>query len=121
MVVEVTTNKQFVDMMGDRLDENVLYICFEVRENGLSGEATNDASAHSTSRVTGQSTAQSEAKAAIAMSPEQQRFSHPESVVDWSTLTIITNDDQDGEAIALAYKDVVFEVFGFKAAEEAAT
>ena len=55
------------------------------------------------------------------MSPEEQPFSDPEPAVDWSTLTIIPSDDQDGEVIMLADEDAVFEAYGFKAAEEAAT
>jgi hypothetical protein len=55
------------------------------------------------------------------MSPEEQPFSDPEHAVDWSTLTIIPNDDQDGEVTMLADEDAVFGAYGFKAAEEAAT
>jgi len=54
------------------------------------------------------------------MSPEEQPFSDPEPAVDWSTLTIIPSDDQDGEATMLADEDAIFEAYGFKAAEEEA-
>lgn len=40
--------------------------------------------------------------------------------MDWSTLTIIPEDDQDGEAHALVDEDVVFEAMDFKAANERA-
>jgi hypothetical protein len=54
------------------------------------------------------------------MSPKAETFSALESAVDWSTLTIIPSDDQDGEAIMLADEDAVFEAYGFKAAKEEA-
>jgi len=54
------------------------------------------------------------------MSPEAKTFSAPEPAVDWSTLTIIPSDDQDGEATMLADEDAIFEAYGFKAAEEEA-
>ncbi|CAO2184982.1 unnamed protein product [Urochloa humidicola] len=40
--------------------------------------------------------------------------------LDWSTLTIIPNVDQDGEAYILADEDQVFEAMGFKEADERA-
>jgi len=43
-----------------------------------------------------------------------------EFVVDWSTLTIIPEEDQDGEIHTLVDEDVVFEAMGFKAADERA-
>ena len=40
----------------------------------------------------------------IQLSPEAETFSAPEPAVDWSTLTIIPSDDQDGEATMLQMK-----------------
>ena len=40
--------------------------------------------------------------------------------MDWSTLTVIPEADQDGEATAIVDEDIVFEAMGFKAADERA-
>lgn len=42
-------------------------------------------------------------------------------MVDWSTLTIVPSDDQDGEATMLADEDAVYEAYGFKATDDEAT
>ena len=103
------------------MDVKLLYLACEVREKGQSAPAGHNASGRATSGVTAQSVAQSEAADDTAMSPEAETFSAPEPAVDWSTLTIIPSDDQDGEPTMLADEDAVFEAYGFKAVEEEAT
>jgi hypothetical protein len=40
--------------------------------------------------------------------------------IDWSTLTILVDEEQDGEANVIADEEMVYEAMGFKAAHEAA-
>jgi len=66
---KVTTDKQFVEMVGARIDVKLLYLASEVREKGRSAPAGHNASGRATSGVTAQSIAQSEAADDTAMSP----------------------------------------------------
>jgi hypothetical protein len=43
------------------------------------------------------------------------------NVVDWNTLTILPNENYDGEANAMVDEDKIYEAFGFKATDEAPT
>jgi len=49
--------------------------------------------------------------------PEEGRAK--ENVVDWNTLTILADENCDGEANAVVDEDQIYEAFGFKAADEA--
>lgn len=40
--------------------------------------------------------------------------------IDWSTLIILGDEEQDGEANVIADEEMVYEEMGFKAADEAA-
>jgi hypothetical protein len=53
--------------------------------------------------------------------PEQQQHEQQQQTkfIDWSTLTILSEVEQDGVAYVLADEDMVYEAMGFKAADEA--
>jgi hypothetical protein len=124
-------NEHFEQMMKDRWDQKVAYLVVEVVDKaGYSGVCTSagskadgESGGRCRSGVTnndaasGPNQGQGEGIGDTYTSPQRVE---PEIVVDWSTLTIIGEPEEDGEANGIADEDQVFEAMGFKEADASA-
>jgi hypothetical protein len=120
-------NEHFEQMMRDRWEQKVAFLTVEVVDkdgyNGVCSSAGSKADGESSGRcrsgVTNnnagsaqdQGQGEGEGMGGTYTSPESVE---PEIVVDWSTLTIIGEPEEDSEATVIADEDQVFEAMGFK-------
>jgi hypothetical protein len=117
---ELEENKHFEKMILSRIGERVANLVIEVVDKPGYQQMHNSIRSRGTSGVTSAADIPQYAEGAGDTITSQNKFQEAKFVVDWSTLTIIPEDDQNGEAHALVDEDVVFEAIGFKAADERA-
>ena len=122
---KIRRDEHFEQMIRDRWDERLAVIAVDiVRKDGHSENASSGAlkgrcvSGVTSDRNGGPSVVVDDAEGCgdTCSSPQQTSSDLP-IVVDWTTLTIIGQADDDGIAKAVADEDKVYEAMGFKEAE----
>jgi len=107
-------------MIKSRMCERQANIVVEVVDKPGYQQINTSTRSAGTSGVTSATDGPHYAEGACDTFTSHDNSQQPEFVVDWSTLTIIPEEDQDGEIHTLVDEDVVFEAMGFKAADERA-
>ena len=110
-------------MIQDRWDERKDFLVVDVVSNdSINGNAFSDAcKGRCVSSVTNKTNAEAndvEGCGDTHNSPPSAPTELPIPAVDWSTLTILENTDEDGLATQLVVEDHVYEAMGFKDAVE---
>ena len=110
-------------MIQDRWDERKDFLVVDVVSNdSINGNAFSDAcKGRCVSSVTNETNAEAndvEGCGDTHNSPPSAPTELPIPAVDWSTLTILENTDEDGLATQLVVEDHVYEAMGFKDAVE---
>ena len=109
-------------MIKDRWDERQAILVVDVvSKDSIKGKSSSDASkGRCVSGVTNGTNAEAtdvEGCGDTHSSPQAAPAQQPPAI-DWSTLTILENPDDDGIAAQLVDEDLVFEAMGFKVAVE---
>ena len=110
-------------MIQDRWDERKDFLVVDVVSNdSINGNAFSDAcKGRCVSSVTNETNAEAndvEGCGDTHNSPPSAPTELPILAVDWSTLTILENTNEDGLATQLVVEDHVYEAMGFKDAVE---
>ena len=106
-----------------RMDEKVMHVSCDVVEKDAAGlnvvvSRSNKGGSCAIAAQSGVTNAgNAEGLADTCSTPDEGRAEG--TVVDWTTLTILPNENCDGEANAVANEDQIYEAFGFKEADEA--
>jgi hypothetical protein len=107
------------------MDEKVMHVSCDVVEKDAAGlnDVVSRANKGGSSATAAQSGVTNEGHAENAeglgdtcSTPEEGRAEG--NMVDWNTLTILVDENCDGEANVVVDEDEIYEVFGFKAADE---
>jgi hypothetical protein len=123
---KLRTNEHFEKMIQRRLNDGMAQLNVEVVEkegyqyqnfqSSVGSKATSGVTRHA-GPSQGCPAPNAEGVGDTYTSPEMEQAP---VVVDWDSLIIFQQPDQDGEANGLVDEDTVFEAMGFKAADEAA-
>ena len=116
----IRKDEHFDKMIQSRLVQRVANLVVEVVEKPGYQQINSSNRSVGTSGVTSAADVPQYGEGAGDTFTSQEEFQEAEYVVDWSTLTVIPEADQDGEATAIVDEDIVFEAMGFKAADERA-
>ncbi|CAL5030757.1 unnamed protein product, partial [Urochloa decumbens] len=111
-------NEHFEKMIASRFNERVAKVVVEVVEKA--GYQHQEEHVRSRAGSIGSSGLTSHGEGLGETFTCQEHLQQEDLIVDWSALTIIPEDDRDGEAFAIADEERVFEAMGFKAADESA-
>jgi hypothetical protein len=120
---KIRKSEHFESMIKHRLNSGVAYVKVQVVSKA-GYQNTNNWTNEGVSGVTNEGAGEScssPAQSFQAQPEQQQQEQQPQpEYIDWSTLTILPEAEQDGEAYVLADEEMVYEAMGFKAADEAA-
>jgi len=125
----IRRNEHFVKMIQSRLSDKFANVVVEVvyKDGYQQADSPLQQAARSvaTSGVTSEAHAQTSFPTSFAEGAGDTFKSHDQAeqtfeVVDWTTLTILPDPEQDGEAFVIANEDEVYEAMGFKEVGEIA-
>ncbi|RLM65341.1 hypothetical protein C2845_PM16G20390 [Panicum miliaceum] len=119
---KLTSNDEFMDLLHSRWAERLANMCVQVVEkDGHQDVGTTSSNAAAASGVLGFGV--TDAVEGGGGGGVGDTCTSPDAAygnVDWSTLTVIPEEANDDDMLALADEDKVFEAMGFKEADEKA-